>query len=175
MKKYCLRLLIFAVISEIPFLLFSSIYSNTMGLNVIFTLLFGLVAIIIYEKKGRIIGSLSLLAIGAIAEIFRCDYGFFGVLITFIFHVTENNKIAKASIFTGSTIVYYLCRVLKYYRYGIGVMRNATVFFVPFMIFTILAIVPICCYNNKKGHDDKHLLYWFYPVHLLALYLIYVI
>ena len=66
-----MRLLVFAIISEIPFLLFSSIYSNTMGLNVIFTLLFGLVTIIIYEKKGRIIGSLSLLAIGAIAEIFK--------------------------------------------------------------------------------------------------------
>ena len=42
LKKYFLRLFLFAVISQIPFMLFHSIISDTFYLNIFFTLLLGL-------------------------------------------------------------------------------------------------------------------------------------
>ena len=50
-KKYLLRLIIFALISQIPFSLFTYYiaHSNPLTLNVFFTLAFGLVSIYIYD------------------------------------------------------------------------------------------------------------------------------
>lgn len=42
LKKYLLRLFVFAIISQIPFLLFYSIFSKNFALNIFFTLLLGM-------------------------------------------------------------------------------------------------------------------------------------
>ena len=50
-KKYFARLLLFAIFSQIPFMLFLSIFStNIYKLNVFFTLFLGLFSIYIYDK-----------------------------------------------------------------------------------------------------------------------------
>ena len=50
-KKYFARLLLFAMFSQIPFMLFLSIFSNNIyKLNVFFTLFLGLFSIYIYDK-----------------------------------------------------------------------------------------------------------------------------
>ena len=49
-KKYILRLSIFAIISQIPFMLFYHVVFDSFAVNVIFTLLFGLLTILIYDK-----------------------------------------------------------------------------------------------------------------------------
>lgn len=49
-KKYFLRLGIFAVLSQIPFSLFHSTFSNEFSLNVFFTLFLGLLSIFLYDK-----------------------------------------------------------------------------------------------------------------------------
>lgn len=50
LKKYFFRLLIFAFVSQIPFMLFSSSFSNSISLNIFFTLFLGLLAIFLYDK-----------------------------------------------------------------------------------------------------------------------------
>lgn len=55
-KKYLLRLFLFALVSQIPFMLFHSIISEGFYLNVIFTLLFGLISIVIYDKYNKFTG-----------------------------------------------------------------------------------------------------------------------
>jgi hypothetical protein len=45
-KNYCIRLLMFAIISQVPFNLFCSIFRTGFMLNIFFTLLIGLIAII---------------------------------------------------------------------------------------------------------------------------------
>ncbi|MFR5765728.1 MAG: TraX family protein [Clostridia bacterium] len=50
-KKYFIRLLVFAIISQLPFMLFLSTFSkNIYELNIFFTLSFGLLAIFIFDK-----------------------------------------------------------------------------------------------------------------------------
>lgn len=55
LKKYFLRLFVFALISQLPFMLFISTYSNAFHLNVFFTLLLGLLAITIYDKLDKVV------------------------------------------------------------------------------------------------------------------------
>lgn len=50
LKKYFKRLILFAIISQIPFMLFLSTFTSPFTLNIFFTLLFGLFAIYIYDK-----------------------------------------------------------------------------------------------------------------------------
>ena len=50
LKKYFLRLFLFALISQIPFMLFMSTYTNAFSLNIFCTLFVGLLAIFIHDK-----------------------------------------------------------------------------------------------------------------------------
>lgn len=45
-KNYCLRLLMFGIASQAPFMWFNSMFRNGFSLNIFFTLLIGLIAII---------------------------------------------------------------------------------------------------------------------------------
>ena len=68
-KKYLVRLLIFALVSQIPFMLFVSLVNDDFSLNVIFTLLFGLVSIVIYDKYNKFFGIVVAIVLGIIAQI----------------------------------------------------------------------------------------------------------
>ena len=57
LKKYFVRLIIFALISQIPYAWFGYCFFSKMSLNIIFTLILGLLSISIYEfiiSKGTV-------------------------------------------------------------------------------------------------------------------------
>ncbi len=49
-KKYFQRLITFGIISQIPFMIFRMYVGNWMMLNIMFTLILGLMAILIFDK-----------------------------------------------------------------------------------------------------------------------------
>ena len=181
LKKYFLRLFIFALISQVPFMLFCSTYTNGLTLNIFFTLFVGLFAIFIHDKiihsniKSNInnkfiyylkqtIGILTAILLGILAEICHFDYGFFGIAIIFMFYLFKNDKLAMAISFITACVL----------KYGITIILNGyNIWYILLGIFTILSIIPICAYNGKQGKKVKYLLYIFYPVHLLILYFIF--
>jgi hypothetical protein len=68
-KKYAIRLFIFAIISQIPFMLFRSLIGKNSWkmLNIMFTLLLGFIGIFIYEKcNNKILGSIIAIFIAII-------------------------------------------------------------------------------------------------------------
>ena len=171
LKKYIFRLLLFASISQIPYMLFYNLITpNTLVLNVIFTLLLGLISITIYDKYNKYVGFISAIYFGIIAQVSHCDYGFYGVAIIFLFYVFRNNKILLTVGFEITSIIYYGYHILKYYSKGTAIVTKAFQLYWPFAVSTMLAIVPILLYNKKKGPNTKHLLYLFYPLHLLLIY-----
>ena len=110
-KKYFIRLLVFAIISQFPFMLFLSTFSkNIYELNIFFTLSFGLLAIFIFDKIINtnltifnksidkfiklFLGLLITFFIGVIAELLNFDYGLFGIAIIFMFYLFKNDKVA---------------------------------------------------------------------------------
>ena len=189
LKKYFLRLFLFALISQIPFMLFLStyidieelIFTELLTLNIFFTLFVGLLAIFLYDKVihnnikfntnkkvdyifKQIIGFTIAILLGILAEVCHFDYGFFGIAIIFMFYLFKNNKLAMV-------ISYITACILKY---GIPIISNGfNIWYILLGIFTILPIIFICFYNGKQGKKVKYLLYIFYPVHLLILYFIF--
>lgn len=166
-KKYFLRLTLFAFISEIPFYLFHRIVSTEFALNVMFTLALGLFCIWVWEKLPNKILSILIIAITSItAEVTHMDYGYWGVLLVFVFHLCKNQKIVTAIGFTGMVLIKYLPPLIKYSFYYQHILL---------FIGTLLAIVPILLYNGKQGKKIKYFLYIFYPVHLILLYVLHLI
>lgn len=172
MKKYLLRLILFAFISQIPFLLFHSIINNELGLNVIFTLFLGLVAIIIYDKYNKFVGVFSAIIFGIIAHFLNSDYSFYGVGITFLFYVFNKNKCLLAISFIIATLMQYSYLILVYYNYGFEFLKNVFIIYLPYFICTIFSIIIILCYNKKKGPSTKYFFYLFYPLHMILIYIL---
>lgn len=166
-KKYIFRLCIFALVSQVPFMLFYHVVFDSFAVNVIFTLLFGLFAILIYDKYNKFVGVCSFLLLGTIAQICHFDYGFFGVFIIFMFYLLRNKKLAMSIVFVLAVVVRYYIPLVQYGLPIFYLFSGNT--YSMLMYSTCLAIIPILFYNCKKGKDAKYLFYIFYPAHLLIL------
>lgn len=164
LKKYIIRLFIFAIISQYPFMIFHNLISNELALNIFFTLLIGLISIIIYDKlQCKPLALIIDLLLACLAEFTNCDYGSYGVLIILLFYIFRNNKLLMTLTFSLCTIINY---GIKIYKYGLFQIYSLL------CIFTILPIFIINLYNKKQGKKVKYFLYIFYPAHLLIIYIL---
>lgn len=165
LKKYFLRLFVFAIVSQVPFSLFHSILNGSyLALNVMFTLLLGLVCIYIWDKcPNKILSCIVLASSCLLAEFCKMDYGYFGVLVVFVFYLFKHDKALLASSFFALLLIKFLPNIITYNFYYKYVML---------LFCTFAAIVPILLYNGKQGKKIKYFLYVFYPVHLLVLYFV---
>lgn len=152
-KKYTIRLGIFALISEIPFdLAFYKMPFFSRHQNVFFTLFLGLLVLILIKKlKNNFIGFFAFLIIAVVAELLHTDYGAFGILLIGIFYGFRKKDILKTVFVTAANI--FLAGGAQ--------------------AFASLSMIPLLFYNGKKGPSLKYVFYGFYPIHLLILYIIY--
>ena len=156
-----------------PFALFLTIVnSNTFlhnllfELNIMFTLLLGLICIFVWDKNQN--KFLSLIAIAGclfLAHILNTDYGYWGVLLVFVLYLCRQNKVLLLASMFSLAIIKFAPDLIKYNFYYMHLIL---------MISTFLAVIPILLYNGKQGKKIKYLLYAFYPIHLLVLYLIHI-
>lgn len=147
--RYCLRLAIFALISEIPFnLMLSGSAYDPIHQNVMFTLLLGLVACRVYDRnKGW-----ALIPVFLAAVLLRPDYGIPGVALVLLFHIFREDKPAQ--------LLFLI--LINCFGYGLGSVQS----------FAALALIPISLYRGEKGRGGKALQYGsyiFYPLHMLLL------
>lgn len=170
-KKYMLRLLIFAFISQIPFYL---VFKNKFYLNIFFTLLMGLCSLYLYDQTNN---SGLVWVIGFLTEALGTDYGIYGVLMIYIFYKYHDNfkGMAKYQIILTSVysviipLSYYLFRALYYKdKYILKTITPANFI----QVLCLFSLLLIKYYNGEKGRNLKYLFYVFYPAHLTALYLI---
>lgn len=165
LKNYILRLFWFAIISQIPFTLFLISMGNTnFSLNVFFTLLLGLLSIIIYDKiknryKNKYIGFIPIILLAILGKLLNCDYGWYGITLIFLFYFFKENKLLM-NITT-------IC--LIYIKYLIDFVKTPHIYQLYFIFGASLSLIFINLYNNKKGKNIKYLLYIFYPLHLIVL------
>ena len=168
-KKYMLRLFLFACISQIPFMLFLSTFTTNYYLNVFFTLLLGTIALYGYDKiKNKYLGFCFALFIMLIAHFIHVDYSAYGVIVIFLFYIFNtqfnNKKIFMCLAFALITILKYLPNIINH-----PTVANT---YINCILFTCISLIPICIYNGKQGPKTKYLFYAFYPVHLLILWLL---
>ncbi len=153
-KNYIIRLALFAVISEIPFDLFSCGSTSDWGSqNVMWTLLIGFIVLCGLEKfEEQYLSKLVIVfAGGLVAYFMHTDYSMFGVFLIAILYICRyNNKIRIALL-------------------GIMVLMQGRI-----EAFAALSIPFIMKYDPDKNdiHLPKYFFYVFYPAHLFILYLI---
>ncbi len=181
LKKYALRLLLFALLSEIPFnLMYISAPVYPFHQNVIWTLLIGLWLIHMNEKAAkreglwiRLLTAAGTLVLGVIlGTLSFCDYGAAGVLTILLFYFFRGHSLwCHAAQLAG---MYWLnFEMMKGLSYEL-VIGNRTLFF-PQQGFALLALLPIWLYRGRKGYSSRWfqlLCYGFYPAHMLLLWLI---
>lgn len=181
LKKYALRLLLFAVISEIPFnLMYSSSPFYPFHQNVIWTLLIGLWLIHLNEKSRsngklpvRILTIIGTMLLGVVLGFATfTDYNAAGILTILVFYFFRGRKWwCYAGQLTG---MYYInFEMLRGLVYEIPLAGRIIV--LPQQGLAILALVFIWLYQGRKGYSSKWfqiLCYWFYPTHMLLLWLI---
>lgn len=161
LKKYFKRLFIFALISQIPFMLFRTLVGEWKMLNIIFTLILGLSCITVFDKIEKKYISLPLCAlIILIGELVNVDYGWYGITMVFIFFLGKKNDIVLTLLYTALVLLYFYVLKINALDYPI--------YFIAHMIPLIIAIL----YNGKKGKSLKMFFYWFYPIHMFAIWLI---
>lgn len=166
-KKYCLRLLIFALISELPFdlALYQFSFSHYQEhQNIFFTLCLGMITFYILERLWKT-GPFLLVLFAALsiflAQILRFDYGGFGILVLLLFYA--------------------------YHRFYPWIPRLEAFFLalIPLIalpgtirLFPLLSLPFLFFYQGKKGEalifhrkipGGKYFFYWYYPLHLLFL------
>jgi hypothetical protein len=144
-KGYMTRLGVFALISQLPY----SLLFETTNLNIFFNLFFTLGILYSIDKKKYI----HIFVIIALIILLKADYGLYLLLLTLIFKYTDN-KILISSLFMALNILFV-----------------SFLIFSPTQIFSILALAPIFLISTIPGvkNLNKHLFYWFYPVHLMIL------
>lgn len=160
-KKYGLRLLAFAFISEIPFdLAFMGSILEFEHQNVFFTLFLGLLAIYVFDQlkdKNRLFAIGTVYMIGVIALMLKTDYQIFGVILIFGIYTATS----KLSVYGWIIIVNALLAYLSYLSGG-SIMQ----------FFSIVSIIFISRYNGQKGKGMKFLFYLIYPAHIFLLFII---
>lgn len=153
LKKYLLRLFIFAVSIQMPSILFGYDYP----MNIFFTLFLGLLSIYIFNlKKMDVI--LKIILIGFVlffSQKFKLDYGIYGILVIINFNIFRNNKFKILMNFL----------VLNIYN-----IIFPKVFDLPdTQLFSLISLVFIFMYNGEKGRSMKYFFYLFYPIHFFIL------
>lgn len=163
-KRYLGRMLLFALISEVPFdLAFSGRLWNMQYQNVFFTLFIGLMVtaglrLVDQRLSGpetwRKLAGVGLYAViiaagSVLALVLKTDYSFKGILAITVLYLFRSRR--KAQIWAG-VIAFLLMDGLE--------------------MIAALSFLLIWFYNGARGRQNKYFFYFFYPVHLLLLWLI---
>ena len=145
---YARRLGLFALVSEIPFDL--ALHQQIFywgGQNVYFTLFLAFLAmgLMTYFKDRSYLAGGSVVLLALLAELLATDYGAYGVVFVVLLHYYDQNRLRQLAM--------------------VALMGLA-------QLTASLAVIPLACYNGRKGRGNSKVFYLFYPVHLLVLAII---
>lgn len=171
-RKYALRLLAFALLSEIPFnLMNSGAVWDSYHQNVLWTLLTGALVcwLLDWALKNRralafVLTALVMAAAFYLPERLNTDYGGWGMLLVVMFygvHRAPNSPAVKMA-----------AQALGLAVFAVGVMNGRVI---TIELWALVALLPIWCYNGRRGYSNRAVqygFYAFYPVHILILSLI---
>lgn len=181
--KYLLRLFVFALISELPFDLALRgkmfVWNHQ---NVYFTLILGLIIMIVIHWGSRLPGWKKILGWGLAAglaagfaylsgKVLYFDYGISGIVMLFVL------GILTAPLTEIRQWVPWENLVRCFF------VAAAVLLMTPFTsnteYFALFALIPIAFYNGDNGKFSnaavKYAFYAFYPAHLLVLWLLFVL
>lgn len=161
-KRYAGRLLLFAVLSELPFnLMCSGQWLSWNYQNVLWTLLIGALVCWAMDwartrpEMWRRLPADAAIAVGFIlGQVCSTDYGGWGVLLVTLFYLTREVRNRWAIQLVGLALFCWFCSAWR------------------LEMLAMLSLIPLYLYNGERGFSNKALqygFYAFYPVHILIL------
>lgn len=151
-KKYLITLLIFGVISEVPFDMFTSkTFFDPHWNNMMFTLALCLITIWIIDSiKNKldnkvlwyVISIIIVILFGFLAMQLSLDYDYHAIVVAYLFYIFYDKPILGAGL--GS----------------LSIIKE---------LYSFLGFGMTLTYNGERGRQYKWLNYFFYPVHILIL------
>ena len=157
-RRYLCRMGLFALLSEIPFdLVTSGKVLEFSHQNIMMTFFWAILGLMIYEqvrnrRYGQILGAAVLLLFPVSSLFLGLDYQILAVGLIILYYLLRN----KAPLINNLAAMAY--HVL---------LRNVGIYW-----FGVLGFVPVLLYNGKRGRGLKWFFYLFYPLHLLAIYIL---
>ena len=164
-RAYGRRLLLFAILSEIPFdsLIFGRL-SSPVEQNVLFSLLFALMALvscsILYHNPVQ--AWIVCITLAASAMALRLSFGWLSVALCLSFYYARESRLRQLLLSGGAMLLYSLSLLLS----GVDQSWALT------SLYALLSLIPIICYSGKPGPRHpliRFAFYAFYPIHLLLL------
>lgn len=150
-KKYLIRLGIFALISEIPFDL--AFFGNVVAMkhqNVFFELFLGILVLYLMLKTTDQAQRVMIVIPALLISDWLClDYGSWGLLMILAYYVCREKKLLKLALIVAINLL----------------MGNS-------QVYAGLAVLIIALHNHELGPKMKLFFYAFYPAHLLILFFI---
>lgn len=181
--KYFKRIFIMAILSEVPFNLLAHktiLYPSYQNVLLLFTIAIG--TIILYEKlKEKNKDSYYAILIGIILSILlKPDYGLVGIILIYTYYFLtkkESNHLIKIKILIPA-IFFLLYQIIEngiFYKNGFiqSIQDISWIYF-----GSLIAFILIYFYNGKLGFKNKFLniiFYLFYPIHMIILYIIFLL
>ncbi|MBQ8781759.1 MAG: hypothetical protein IJZ72_08820 [Oscillospiraceae bacterium] len=171
-KSYAVRLLIFALITQIPFCLANNGTLLTAefftSLNIFFTLFFGVLSLTIWEKDMPLKKKIFLLIIADAATLlFFCEWLIFGIPIILGFYIYREQPRKRMLWFAACILLHQIIEFI-FALDPVNFFMNTAFFALSYLCVTIF-------YNGKKGRYPafaKWFFYLFYPAHLLVIWLV---
>lgn len=181
LKKYVLRLLVFALLSEIPFnMVMGSNWFYPLHQNVLWTFLIA-IGLIHMNEKAKASGKLWLRVVAGVGSVIlgfflgiltMVDYYHAGIWMVLVFYFFRGRKWWN---YVGQFVLLYYINVEELSGFAYEITLFGETHFLVRQGFALLALIPIWLYRGKEGYKSKtlqYIYYGFYPVHLLVLALI---
>ena len=161
--KYFTRLMIFGLISEVPFdLCFFGAFPYWEHQNVMFSLALGVLMLICIDRAGKalldpekgnkrqgfagFVQFLIMIPFAVVAYFAFVDYVCLAIFVIFVFYLGRKSRVGNLLAMTGS------CFILD-------------------EIPALAGLIPLALYNGKRGLKLKYFFYSFYPAHILLIWL----
>lgn len=158
-KKYAIRLLIFALISELPFDLAFYNKIEFVHQNVFFTLLIGLIMMYFLDNKQtkyKLNNTIIIIVASILSLVLSVDYNIIGIIYILAFYYTKSYS--KSQRFIRVAIIMFLTNFLS----------------VTIQQFSLLSLLILYLYNGELGPQNRFLqilFYVAYPLHLILFYI----
>lgn len=178
LKKYVSRLLIFAILSEIPFnLAMGSRVFYPIHQNVLWSFLIALWLIHLNEKarksgklwKRILTGGLTVALGYILGLVTMVDFYHAGILMVLVFYFFRGRKWWNL---LGQIVFLWYINTELLGGYGYQFQLWGQTHFFQRQGFAMLGLIPIWLYRGKQGYHNKFIQYGcyaFYPLHLLIL------
>ena len=173
-KKYALRLLIFAAIAQ-PFdwLCLHSV-QGWWHTNVIFTLFFGLLALMAWESRYKLWQRIGLVVLicGATLLIMS-DWMIFGVVFILFLHIFREKPKARCIAYMSLALLH--CGINLFSLGSTPVVPLLVQIGTMFLMFVAAYLCMTVFYNGRKGKHPtfaKWFFYCFYPLHYLVIWIV---